>query len=85
MEFRQHKTTVGEQMVQQQLNINVHNVRHHTTIHGQTLQAMLQQQTTSVQCAHKNGIMIGILGAHGQHQVTIKHTAEQEHVQHVHM
>ena len=93
--LRQHNTSVqhvhnfgltpGQAVAQQQRNTNVQHVHNFGIIHGLTLQAMLQKQTISAQCAHKNGIMIGILGAHGQHQVTIKHTAEQEHVQHVHM
>ena len=81
VEYLHHKHTVGQAQAQQQLNTNVHCVHLHTI----TLGHKTTEQTTSVQCAHKNGITHLVHGQHGQLQVTMQHTAEQEHVHHVDM
>ena len=81
VEYLHHKHTVGQAQVLRQLNTNVHCVHLHTI----TLGHKTTEQTINVQYVTKNGITHLVHGQHGQLQVTMQHTAEQEHVQLAHM
>ena len=81
VEFRQHKRIHGQAQALRQLNTNVHCVHLHTI----TLGHKTTEQTINVQYVTKNGITHLVHGQHGQLQVTMQHTAEQEHVQLAHM